>query len=318
MSTSAQPKSADRFALQNKVGEVFARLHYKVTQDVKNNTQSTLALDLLQTDVKKDLLAITTTTLEETFLNLLTSSEPFSDKKSKSGLLALIKKITEKFLTNHYGCEIDLPPNFLTRSSYVNFLLADHELLFITPLSTLAGSKNSKFRLLFSPIYNYASETFVESLLDNLILEISNCIVYLVIVDFGPVYVLRQTIYQSRFLSLRNLERFKNNLSWQAKIRMQVQRPLDLYNNCYGLYIIRANGIYYRTVYANRSNEIKLLTGIPLLSILFVESKDFVLSRLDEIFYTVGNGFRYLLTDSLGQIIALLWRGVIEGLKKGK
>jgi len=304
--------------LPQKLGGVFARLQYKVNQDLKNNTQTILALDLLQTDVKKELFLITTNSLEDAFLSLLRCPDPLTAKQSKVEFLALIKKIAEKFLTNHYGYEIVLSSRFLTRSNYVKSLLADHELLFTTPLTTLSGSQFSKFRSLFAPIYNYASETFIESLLDNLILEISNCIVYLVIVDFGSVYVLRQTVYQSRFLSLRNLERFKNNLSWQAKIKMLIQRPLDLYNNCYGLYIIRANGIYYRTVYANRSNEINSLTGLPLLTVFFVESKDFVLNRLDEVLYMAGNSLRYFLTTSLGQIIALVWRGVIEGLKKGK
>jgi len=114
------------------------------------------------------------------------------------------------------------------------------------------------------------------------------------------------------------LECFKNNLSWQVKVYRFLQRPLDLYTNRYGLYIIKAKGIYYRSIYANRAKEINSLTGPPLLTILFFEFKDFLVSRFDEIFYSVGNSLRLLLTSVLGQIIALIWRGIIEGLKKGK
>ena len=313
-----EPKGLDLLELENKLGDVFARLHYKINCDVKNNTQDILALDLLQSNVKKDLLSIAVATLEEFFLELLYAQAPMDDQNVKASILSLIKKVATKFLTKHYGCEIELSSRFLSRSQYIKSLLADKELLYTTPISTLIDSEMSTFRLFFAPIYNYASETFIESLMDNLILEISNSVVYLIIVDFATIYALRQTVYQSRFLSLRNLERFKNNLSWQIKIKTLVQRPLDLYTNRYGLYIIRGNGVYYRRVYANRSKEINSLTGLPLLTVLFIESKDFLVSRVDEIFYSLGNSLRFLLTSTLGQIIALVWRGIIEGLKKGK
>ena len=301
-----------------KIAEVFARLQYKLNCNVKNNTKNLLAFDLLQQNVKKDLLTTSLITLEETFLDLLDSQENISDQKIKRSMLELIRRTTEKFLTRHYGCDVELSSRFLNRSKYVKFLLDDREIIFTTPLYTLMGSKLSKFRMLFVPVYNYTSEIFIESLLDNLIVELSNCVVYLTIVDFATLYTLRHTVYKSRFLSLRNLECFKNNLSWQVKVYRFLQRPLDLYTNRYGLYIIKAKGIYYRSIYANRSKEINSLTGPPLLTILFFELKDFLVSRFDEIFYSVGNSLRLLLTSVLGQIIALIWRGIIEGLKKSK
>ena len=44
--------------------------------------------------------------------------------------------------------------------------------------------------------------------------------------------------------------------------------------------------------------------------------QDFIISRFDESLYLFGSGIRYTLTSIIGQVIGLVWRGVIEGLKK--
>ena len=83
-------------------------------------------------------------------------------------------------------------------------------MLFKVPFYALINPKVPVFRSIYFPIYTSASENFLEAILDHLILEISNCIVYLTILQFSSVDTFRQTLYRSKFLSLRNFERFKN------------------------------------------------------------------------------------------------------------
>ena len=201
---------------------------------------------------------------------------------------------------------------------YTKTVLKDLELLFEVPFYVLLNPNSSVFRLIYYPVYNFASESFIEALIDHMILEISNCVVYFNMIKFSSVYAFRQTLYRSKFLSLRNFERFKNNLSWQLITKTYIQRPIDLYNNRYEILILRTNGIFCRTIYANRSKEINSLTNFPLLTITFVELRDFLIGRLDETIYFVSKGVRFTLTSILGQVIGLIWRGVIEGLKNNK
>ena len=168
----------------------------------------------------------------------------------------------------------------------------------------------------YYPVYNFASKSLIEALISHLALEISNCVVYFGILNFSSIYGVRQTLYRSKFLSLRNLERFKNNLNWQLITNMYLKRPLDLYNNRYEIFVVRTNGVCCRTIYSNRSKEIGYLKSFSLLPLVFIELKDFSVSRLDEAVYLISKGLRFTFTSGLGQIIGLVWRGVIEGLKK--
>ena len=58
------------------------------------------------------------------------------------------------------------------------------------------------------------------------------------------------------------------------------------------------------------------LTNFPLFVVTLVELKDFILSRVDELLYFLSKAIRFTLTSVVGQLIGLIWRGVIEGLKK--
>jgi hypothetical protein len=105
-------------------------------------------------------------------------------------------------------------------------------------------------------------------------------------------------------------------LGWQSRIKSVVKRPSEIYNSQQGIWIIRTTGIYYRVIYANRSDEIMTLRSFSLVTLVLIETKDFLLSRIDEVIYFFGSGVRYTLTSVVGQVIGLIWRGIIEGLKK--
>jgi hypothetical protein len=314
VSTKRKPLSNGQILTAN----IFSRVLYKTTFSNKKGNQFVLSIDLLKEDVKKDLLSITTLRLEKIYINLLKeyNSTSVMQKKGKLILLQCIKGVCEDFLTKQYGYKISINLDTLKQSFYTKNILRDVEILFKVPFYSLVDPKVPIFRLIYYPIYNYASESFIEALLDNLVIEISNCVVYFSILNLSSVYAFRQTIYRSKFLSLRNLERFRNNLSWQLRIKTYIQRPIDLYNNRYNLYIFRTSGLYSRTIYANRSKEIASLTNLPLLTIVFIEVRDFFTSRLNETLYIISKGLRFTFTSVLGQIIGLIWRGIIEGLKK--
>jgi hypothetical protein len=195
-------------------------------------------------------------------------------------------------------------------------LLEETNILLITLLDALEDSESKKFRLLFSPIHEKPYDRFIESFIENLVIQVCAAVTYVIIHEFSFIYDIRKSFYRSNFLSLRNIERFKNNLSWQIRLKTYIKRPSDIYNSQYNIWVIRTTGIQYRTIYANRGTELLELSQLPLVTLVIIEAKDFLTSRFDEFFNFLGSNIRYTLTNTLGQIIGLIWRGVIEGLKK--
>jgi hypothetical protein len=184
------------------------------------------------------------------------------------------------------------------------------------PLYSLLNSNPTIFRSSFNPIYNIPTPDFIEAFLDNLIVEICNGVMFFIVHEFSHIYFIRQNLYRTNFLSMRNIERFKNNISWSTNVKTFIQRPLNMYDSQYQIWVIRTNGMYYRSIYANRSSDLLKLNNRGLFTITYLEFQDFFTSRLDEAFYLFGSGIRYTLTSVIGQLIGLVWRGVIEGLKK--
>ncbi len=298
--------------------KIFSKVLYKTNFSNKKGNQVLLGIDILKDDVKKELLALAVLRLEEFFVKLATQPDysNFLQKNGKALFFDCIKKVCEDFLTKKYGYKVAINIASLKNSLYVKNTLRDTEILFKVPFYSLMDPNSSVFRSVYYPIYNSASGSFLEALVDNLILEISNCVVYFSLVNFSSVYAFRQILYRSKFLSLRNLERFKNNLNWQLYIKSYIQRPINLYNNRYEIYILKTTGIYCRTIYANRTKELMSLKNLSLLTIVFIEIGDFITSRFDEAVFVISKSIRYTLTSVLGQVIGLIWRGIIEGLKK--
>lgn len=298
--------------------KIFSKILYKTNFCDRKGTELIMGTDLLKDNVKKELLTIVVLRLEELYIKLSQHTNPtvLLQKKSKVLFFGCLKKVCEDFLTKKYGYKVTIDSLELNNSLYTKTLMRDTHIVFKVPFYELLKPNSPAFRFLYYPIYNSSSDSFLEALFDNIILEISNCVVYYSLINFSSNNVLRQILYRSKFLSLRNLERFKNNLNWQLYIKGNIERPINLYNNRYEIYVLKNTGIVCRVIYANRSKEIETLKNIPLLTIVVVEIGDFVISRFDETVYFFSKTVRFALTSVLGQAIGLVWRGIIEGLKK--
>jgi hypothetical protein len=299
------------------VANVFNLIAYKLNFRIKNSSEQLLSIDVLRDNVKKDLLQLTTKRVENIFIEAK-SNQLLLLRDKKPTIINLIKDITESTLIKYYGQSVQINKEIIIKSSFIRPVLEDVKMLIDIPLS-LISDKNDKaksFQLTFTPIYDEVTDSFLEALLENLILELSNCAMSIIITEFSTVSNIRQNLYRSKFLSLRNIERFKNNLIWQLNVKKYILRPKNIYDSQYDIWVIRENGINKRFIYANRSCEMLTLRDSSLVIITYTELQDFLISRIDEFIYTLGNGIRYSLTTVVGQIIGLIWKGIIEGLKK--
>jgi len=299
-----------------RISKIFARLQYKINFDLRNTSSVLLATDILRTNTKRELFKITSLKLEKVLLDRLKNITDISTWQSQSLCLSLLQETTEEFLTSFYGFPISVRTNLITDLFYTNTLLEEERILFTVPYQIIKNDEQKFFRAIFMPVYDNVSESFIESLIDNLVVEITNVVSIFILNEFSLINDVRKSLYRSNFLSLRNVERFRNNLSWQYRIKVLIRRPAAIYNSQYGIWVIRTTGIYYRVIYANQSWELINLKGFSLLTLFVIEAKDFVFSRIEESVYLFGNTIQYIVTSILGQSIALIWRGFIDGLKK--
>ena len=311
-----QKKNDLQKPLIDRSSDLFINIYHKINSPLTNNSKFLLGTDLLREEIKRDLLRTIALTIEKKIIETV-EKESFSLKNFSSKLILfdIIKLSTETFLTKYYGYRFQLEPKTIKNFLYVQTICEDSNILLALPLISLTNNQSAIFKSTFNPIYNLATNQLLEVLLDNLIVEISNCIMRIIINDFSLVPDIRQSWYKSNFLSMRNIERFKNNLAWQDRIKYYVRRPKNLYNSEYGIWVVRSNGIYYRTIYANRLNELLTLNNKALIVVNYIEFQDFILSRIDEILFLISKSTRYFLTSIIGQVIGLIWRGIIEGLK---
>jgi hypothetical protein len=308
--------NSERKKLVLRFNNVFARLQYKINFNINNTSSFLLATDLLRDSSKRRLFKIAAANVEKMFLDLLNEEKQIEHIKGKALFFSLIKCTVQDFLVASYGYSLNIDSVVVSESFYTKLLLGDEKILLGVPLQILGKEESRLFRSIFVPIYNKAYDSFIEALLDNLIVEITNAVMYIIINEFSFIYEVRKRLYRSNFLSLRNIERFRNNLGWQSRVKSFIKRPSDIYNSQQGIWVIRTTGIYYRIVYANRSKELLELQHFSLVTLIGIETKDFLISRIDEAIYFFGNSIRYTLTSVVGQVIGLVWRGIIEGLKK--
>jgi hypothetical protein len=306
----------DRKKLVLKFSDIFARLQYKINFNISNTSSFLLATDLLRDNSKRQLFKIVTVNVEKIFVDLLNNEQSLQSLNGQSIFFSLVKLTTQEFLTSYYGYKVNIQSSIVQKSFYTKLAICDEKILLGIPLQILSQENSKIFRTTFVPVYNKAYDSFIESLLDNLIVEVTNAVMHIIINEFSFIYEVRKNFYRANFLSLRNIERFRNNLSWQSRINSFVRRPSDIYNSQQGIWVIRTTGLYYRVIYANRSQELLQLRNLSLVTLIIIETKDFLVSRTDEAIYFFGNSVRYTLTSVVGQVIGLVWRGIIEGLKK--
>ncbi len=301
-------------ARQKKIENLFLQMHYKLRSTLKNKGNFLLGIDILRESAKRDLLKFITLNIETTLLNLI--KKDFVCFDDESVLLSLIKMSSEDFLRAWYGSQLTIDSEVIAQSSYFQLLSENSTVILRLPFLTLLNSDTKVFHSTFYPIYTDASDKFLEVLFDNLLIEISNCVVGLMINEFSEVDSIRQTFYKSQFLSSRNLDRFKNSLIWQTQLRRYVDFPKNLYNSQYGIWRIRSKSIYYRIIYANRSNQLTALKSTSLLTVTAIETFDFIVNRTGDILYLFGDSIRFTFGTAIGKFIGVIWRGIIEGLKK--
>ncbi|NEQ72247.1 MAG: DUF3685 domain-containing protein [Okeania sp. SIO2C9] len=153
-----------------------------------------------------------------------------------------------------------------------------------------------------------------EALLQNLLISIANAVMYPLLNNFADVEQIKEDFYSRQLLSTRDIENFRNSLSWRYRIEEYVGEPKAIFESNFSLFVLNESGIKKMAIYSPRRHELAKLSGIPLTVTLLLETRDAIAPGVRATVSFIGSGIVYLLTQVVGRGIGLIGRGIFQGL----
>ncbi|MGD1902985.1 MAG: DUF3685 domain-containing protein [Geitlerinemataceae cyanobacterium] len=153
-----------------------------------------------------------------------------------------------------------------------------------------------------------------QMLLENAIVHVANAIVQPLLECFGDVEAIKRDFYDRRLLTTREIERFRNDLSWKYRWQLYISDPVAIYESRHQIYVLGERGIRYVSIYAPRRREIASLSSLQQAVTLVLEGRDALAPRVRRIVSVVGTGLVYVLTQVVGRGLGLVGRGILDGI----
>lgn len=301
--------------------ELFASCINKLQFNLQNVTDVTLEIDILSPNKKRELLYLVlqhlANTLDEMRSSQIDTYRLFELKNII--LLDLWQAVNTEFFGKFSRVKVgdrylEIVPllrqeasvvetDFLQKIPLVTELLA--YLLFQTNLQVdntlyIAGSIEAKER--------------VSMLLENLLIQVANGVMQPLLNRLADVEEIKQSFFNRQLISTREIERFRNNLSWQYRWRNYVTEAQAIFESRYELFVFAPRGIAKVSIYAPRTQELAQLSNIPLVVTLVLEFRDAIAPRLQSLLSLLGSGVVFILTQVVGRGLGLIGRGILQGI----
>lgn len=293
----------------------------QLTTPVYNATSVPLEIDILRPEQRRSLLQLVLAKLAQTLEQVKASQVTVEmvPSQCRAILTSLWQETLTDFLGKYYLLTVD------GRSfNLVDRLVQDGAIVQAAILNNIPYTAELITHLVFqTPLMidgvPHAPGTITamqraELLLNNLLIQVANAVIQPLLNRVGNVPEIQQAYYAQDLLSTREIERFRNNLSWTYRANRLVGEPIAIFESRYDLWQI-SEGLLRRTaIYAPRNQEFAQLRGIPLLVTLALELRDAIAPRVRAVISLVGSTAVYLLTEVIGRAIGLIGRGILKGI----
>jgi DNA-binding NarL/FixJ family response regulator len=321
LTTTSTTRSTNQLSLQQVQSQLFDGIAAALQTNLDNNTPLPLEIDILRVDKRRELLLLTLQQFERLLSDLHYSQlqpEQLAGKQAPL-LLDLWTTTTTEFFGRYVTLPIDqqvvdLVPTLLQDTPYIQRSLLNkipqvRELLsyflFQAPLMIDATSQ---------PFGSSQAFYRASQLLENLIIQVANAVVQPLLNHFAESEVVKDQFYVRSRLSTREIERFRNELSWRYRVEHYIYEPQTIFESRYELYNLNSDGICRNSIYAPRRQELEYLKGVRLAVTLALELRDAITPRLRSLITFLGRSVVYLLTEVIGRGIGLIGRGIAKGI----
>jgi hypothetical protein len=293
----------------------------KLQSGLSNLTGIPLEIDILASEKRQDLLYIVLRKFEDILRELRFSQVTLEQLPQKRA--SILQDLWQVSLTDFFGKYYTLPIdnqefevvnallqyNITVRDSILNKIPFVVELLSNQLFETSFMIDNISY-----PAQTPEAIERSEIILDNLIIQVSNAVIQPLLNEFADNEIVKQTFYDRRLISSREIARLRNNLSWRYRISQLLDEPKAVFESRYNLFVLSDTGIKQTSIYAPRRQELEQLQGLQFAMTLAFETRDAISPRLRSAVAWAGRGVVYVLTQVLGKSIGLILRGVIQGV----
>jgi DNA-binding NarL/FixJ family response regulator len=303
----------------------------KLQSSLLNLGKSPLEIDVLKDAKKRELLYITLRQIEKSITDLRFSQ--IQPLQLESRISDILKDIWQESVTNFFGkyyiisniTNLDLAVNSeVFEVNVVDILLSDIAVVKTEFLDKIPHVDNLLSHLLFGTelVVDNSSNSIGTSeamqrgglILDNLIIQIANAVIQPLLNNFADSEEIKQNFYRYNLLATREIERFRNDLSWKYRLEKYITDPQLIFESRHILLTLTEHGIKKVSIYTPRNHELKQLEGVQLAITLVLELQDAIAPRLKSAITFIGSGFIYVLTNVIGRGIGLIGRGVVQGI----
>ncbi|MEO0539815.1 MAG: DUF3685 domain-containing protein [Cyanobacteria bacterium P01_A01_bin.105] len=312
------PLAARSGDLQTVVVEgVFAKLQ----TGLENHSAAPLEIDILRLDRKRELLFTVLRQLEALVNELRQTPIPPGQlpEKSPKILTDLWDRVVEDYFGKYYTVRLNQVEQEVVAILEQEKAVAQLEILSQIPLvpELLAHWLYQEALPIDGAPYVATTPEAIrhsELLLENLVIQMANAVVQPLLNRLADVETVKKSLYHRRLMSTRDIEKFRNDLAWRARLDRWVNEPKAIFESQYRLWGLTPIGMDQTTIYAPRRDELDQLTGLQWAVTMALETRDALSPRVRAVFAFVGSGFVYVLTEVVGRGIGLIGRGVIQGI----
>jgi DNA-binding NarL/FixJ family response regulator len=301
--------------------ELFTLCLNKLQFSLENLTNTPLEIDILRENKKRELLYIILrkffTQVEEIHTFNFDKNQLFNLQNQIS--LDLWKFAITEFFGNYSRIILDkqeinlvkflLDKNTDLQTEIINkvpllFELLSYLLLltdlYIDNVSYPAGTKESQSQALL--------------ILENLLIHIANAVIQPLLNNLADEESIKQNFYNWQMISTREIEKFRNNLSWKYQLYQYITEAQTIFESRYEFFVFSPRGITKISNYAPRNQELAQLSGIPLGVTLILEFRDAISPRIQSLVGFLGTGIVFVLTQIVGKGLGLVGRGILQGI----
>ncbi|MEH2118816.1 DUF3685 domain-containing protein [Nostoc sp.] len=301
--------------------ELFASCVTKLQFPLQNVTDIPLEIDIFREDKKRELLYLILQKLAEQLDELRASQIEINQLYEVK--LILLRDLWQVAITEFFGkfSRIKLGNQNI---EIVNFLLQNTEVVQRDILNKIPLYCEFYSYLLFQtelnidntsyPVVSAEAKSQALMILENLLIQVANGVVQPLLNSLADVEAIKKKFYGCQLISTREIERFRNDLSWKYRLANYINEPKAVFESRYELFVITPRGIAKTSVYAPRNQELVKLTNIPLVVTLLLEFSDAIAPRLKSLLAFLGSGIVFILTQVIGQGLGLIGRGILQGI----